>query len=103
MSSFFIFHKLYVNLVLQAQAGIGSTVKVLELMSAYADEKEFTVWETLVGNLGTLSRLLANTDFHDKFKEFAVKIFDKVVESVGWVPQPNESEWRSCDPLLEAI
>ena len=61
-------------LPLQAQAGVGSTVKVLELMSAYADEKEFTVWETLVGNLSTISRLLANTDFHDKFKKFAVKI-----------------------------
>ena len=57
----------------QAQAGVGSTVKVLELLSAYANEKEFTVWETLVGNLG-ISRLLANTDFHDKFKKFAEKI-----------------------------
>ena len=91
------------TLTLQAQAGVGSTVKVLELMSAYADEKEFTVWETLVSNLGTLSHLLANTDFHDKFKEFAVKIFDNIVECVGWVPQPNESKWRSCNPLLEAI
>ena len=80
-------------MTLQAQAGVGSTVKVLELMSAYADEKEFNVWETLVGNLGTLSRLLTNTDFHNKFKEFAVKIFDNVVEHVGWTPHPNESKW----------
>ena len=71
---------------------MGSTVRVLELMSAYADEKEFTVWETLVSNLGTLSRLLANTDFHDKFKKFAVKIFDNVVDRVGWMPQPDESK-----------
>jgi len=48
-------------------------VKVLELLSAYANEK-FTVWEILVGNLGTLSHLLAHTDFHDKFKKFAEKI-----------------------------
>ena len=81
-------------LTLQAQAGVGSTVKVLELISAYADEKEFTVWETLVGNLGNLSRLLSNTDFHEKFKKFAERIFDNVVERVGWEPQPNESE--SC-------
>ena len=31
------------TLTLQVQAGIDSTVKVLELMAAYADEKEFTV------------------------------------------------------------
>ena len=81
------------SMTLQAQAGVGSTVKVLELMSAYADEKEFTVWETLVGNLSTISRLLANTDFHDKFKRFAEKIFDNVVEHVGWLPQPDEGKW----------
>ena len=37
--------------MVQVQAGVGSTVKVLELMSAYAaDEKELTVWETLVSS-----------------------------------------------------
>ena len=75
-------------------------MKVLELMSAYADEKEFTVWETLVGNLGTLSRLLANTDYHDKFKTFAVKIFDNVVDRVGWMPQSDESKWFNKDHMI---
>ena len=83
-------------MILQAQAGVGNTVRVLELMSAYADEKEFTVWETLIGNLSSLSRLLAHTDFHDKFKKFAEKIFHNVVECVGWLPQPDEGK-RSCD------
>ena len=40
---------------------VGNTVRVLELMSAYVDEKEFTVWETLVNNLSILSHLLAHT------------------------------------------
>ena len=80
------------SMTLQAQAGVGSTVKVLKLMSAYPDEKEFTVWETLVGNLSAISRLLANTDFHDKFKRFAEKIIDNVVEHVGWLPQPDEGK-----------
>jgi len=70
----------------QAQAGVGSTVKVLELLSAYANEKEFTVWEMLVGNLGTLSHLLANTDFHDKFKKYAENY---VVGHLGWETQPK--------------
>ena len=84
-------------MTLQAQlAGVGNTVRVLELMSAYADEKElFTVWETLVGNLSNLSHLLAHTDFHDKFKKFAEKIFHNVVEHVGWLPQPGEGK-RTC-------
>ena len=30
-------------LTLHAQAGVGNTVRVLELMSTYADEREFTV------------------------------------------------------------
>ena len=72
-------------MTLQAQAGVVSTVKVLELMSAYPDEKEFTVWETLVDNLSTISCLLANTDFHDKFKRFSEKIFDNVT---CWVVAP---------------
>ena len=76
--------------MLQAQAGVGNTVRVLKLMSAYANEKEFTVWETLVGNLSNLTHLLAHTDFHDKFKKFAEKIFHNVVERVGWLPQPDE-------------
>ena len=82
--------------MLQAQAGVGNTVRVLELMSAYANEKEFTVWETLVGNLSNLSHLLAHTDFHDKFKRFAEKLFHNVAERVGWLPQPDEGK-RSCN------
>ncbi|XP_065888501.1 puromycin-sensitive aminopeptidase-like [Dysidea avara] len=73
-----------------AQAGVGSTVKVLELLSAYANEKEFTVWETLIGSLGTLNRLLSNTDYHDKFKKFAENIFTNIVKELGWEPRPNE-------------
>ena len=80
----------------QAKAGVGSTVKVLELLSAYANEKEFTVWETLVGSLGTLNRLLSNTDYHEKFKKFAESIFTNIVNELGWEPCPDEGMYLCC-------
>ena len=71
-------------------------MKVLELLSAYANEKEFTVWETLVGSLGTLNRLLSNTDYHDKFKKFAENIFTNIVKELSWEPRPNEGMYPCC-------
>ena len=56
---------------LHAQAGVSNTVRVLELMSPYADEKEFTVWETLVG-ITLLTSVICwptLTDFHNNFKK----------------------------------
>lgn len=83
-------------MLLQAQAGVGSTVKVLELLSAYANEKEFTVWKTLVSCLATLNRLISNTDYHDKFKKFAMDIFTNIVDELGWEPHPDEGMYLCC-------
>ena len=50
------------------QAGQASTVDVLELLEAFPNEDQYTVWNRVCSALGKLSQLLAYTDHHDQLK-----------------------------------
>ena len=73
-----------------ARAGIASCVDVLKLTDAFENETNYTVWENLSGNLGSLSILFQHTDFHGNFLAFVRKLFGPVMKRIGWEPKDGE-------------
>ena len=75
---------------MQAQAGDISTVDVLQLLPSYEEETSCTVWQSLIGSLSTIDRLISHTDIYEKFKKFAVKLFKPAGLRLGWDPKEGE-------------
>jgi len=48
--------------VLQARAGLGSSVDVLKVVEGYVNEDNYTVWSDLSVNLKTFAGMLQYTD-----------------------------------------
>ena len=63
-------------------------------MEAFINEPNYTVWSDLSCNLGVLSSLLSNTDFHEEIQEFIRDLFTPVGLSLGWDSKPGEGEGR---------
>lgn len=89
---------------LQAKAGQANTVDVLKVMEAFSNETNYTVWTELATNLGTLSKLLTNTDFGQLFKEFVKTLFTDIYQKLGWTPKDDEGKHNSTyTPTLKAL
>jgi len=74
-----------------AQAGHSSTVQVLELLEAFVDEEEYTVWEKICQVLDNLSQLvLDRTELHGQIKAFSRRLLDGIVGRLGWQSKPEE-------------
>ena len=75
---------------MQAQAGVISTVDVLQLLPSYVNETSCTVWQSLIGSLSTIDHLISHTDSYEKFKNFAVELFEPAGLRLGWDPKEGE-------------
>ena len=75
---------------MQAQAGVISTVDVLQLLPSYVNETSCTVWQSLIGSLSTVDLLISHTDSYEKFKNFAVELFKPAGLRLGWDPKEGE-------------
>ena len=74
-----------------AQAGQASSVQVLELLEAFADEDEYTVWERVCNVLGNFSQLVIdNTELHDQITAFSRRLLRGVFGRLGWDSKPDE-------------
>ena len=97
-------HTNYMCTHTQAHVGIGrNTVDVLKLLKFYMNETSFTVWESVITEVGHTSFLLGYTDFHDLFKKYALSLFESVGAKVGWDPKESDCEPCPCSaatPLL---
>ena len=70
-----------------AQAGHSSTVQVLELLEAFVDEEEYTVWEKICQVLDNLSQLvLDRTELHGQIKAFSRRLLDGIVGRLSNIP-----------------
>ena len=79
------------DLFVLAQAGHASTVQVLELLEAFVDEEEYTVWEKICQVLGNLSQLvLDRTELHGQIKAFSCRLLGGIVSRLGWQSKPEE-------------
>lgn len=57
------------DLFAMVQAGHTGTVEVLKLLTAFEDEKDYTVWSSISNVLSKLGLLLSHTDCEDAFRK----------------------------------
>ena len=75
---------------MQVQAGMTSTVDILQLLPSYVNETSCAVWQSLIGSLSTIDRIISHTGSYEKFKNFAVKLFAPAGLRLGWDPKEAE-------------
>ena len=76
--------------LLQARAGICSTVDVLKVARAFENETNYTVWSDLATNLSDVSVKIQYTDQHDNFKSFIRSLFGNIANKLGWEKKDGE-------------
>lgn len=83
-----------------AQSGHCSTADALRLALAIKNEDEFIVWAEIASNLSAIDNLIFKEDFYEEYKAFCRKIFEPIVNKVGWDKKPGESHTQT---LLRSI
>lgn len=78
-----------------AESGRLRTVEVLELLEAYINEDEYTVWVEIIGGLSHLAKILEDEKFYPRFEEYARGVLNKMIVKVGWSKKPKESHSAS--------
>jgi puromycin-sensitive aminopeptidase len=73
-----------------SQSGHSSTEDALRLLPAYKDEEEYIVWAEIASNLRTINNLIFKENFYEKYRLFCRKIYESIVEKVGWDKKPGE-------------
>jgi len=74
-----------------AKAGYYPTDVFLELASSYSNEENLYVWETLLGRLSAIERLISKESYKEKFKLFANELVGLAAQKLGWEEKPDES------------
>jgi len=76
-------------------------VDALSLITAYVNESDYTVWADLSANLNSFMDLLRHDEScRDSVNAFGRRLYQKIGESVGWDPSPDESV---LTPQLRAL
>nr|XP_003702012.1 PREDICTED: puromycin-sensitive aminopeptidase [Megachile rotundata] len=88
------------DLFAMVQAGHASTVEVLQLMQAFQQEDNYTVWSSIVNSLGKIGVLVSHLDFEDSFMAYGRNLMRDITTKLGWDPKPNESH---LDTLLRSL
>ena len=83
-----------------AGAGKQSTAQALQIASAFANEADFTVWNGLITNLGTVSSIWAEEPCSPRLDAFIRSLLRPVAARLGWESIPGESD---RDALLRAL
>jgi puromycin-sensitive aminopeptidase len=73
------------------KGGKASTVDLLELLDAFYDEDNYTVWNSIISCLGILDRLLSHTEYQPLFHEYSRNLLAKIYSKLGWDPIEGES------------
>lgn len=74
-----------------SQAGLMSASQVLKFVEAFAFEENVTVWKDLLNNLLNLSHLLLNTNYHNEFQSFIIRLLKPISKKLGWDAKEGES------------
>jgi hypothetical protein len=83
-----------------ARSGDLPTSQVLNLIGAYENETEYTIWIQLLGVMMATRNLIFNERYYPQFEEYCRNILVKIGKQVGWDPKPKESE---SETLLRGI
>lgn len=73
-----------------ASAGTLPLSQALALASQYTDETDAGVWGCLIDNLALVGRLFSDTEAKDYFKNYMLKLFNKIGTSIGWEPTEGQ-------------
>jgi len=65
-------------------AGIVPAVQALELVQAYSNEVDYTVWYDLMANLGKFSDVWSNEPNYSDVKKFIRNLFTQIGKKLGW-------------------
>eukprot|EP00824_Muranothrix_gubernata_P001187 TRINITY_DN113_c2_g1_i1.p1 TRINITY_DN113_c2_g1~~TRINITY_DN113_c2_g1_i1.p1 ORF type:complete len:923 (-),score=205.70 TRINITY_DN113_c2_g1_i1:106-2874(-) len=74
-----------------AKGGYLSPDVHLDLLSAFIEETDPTVWTFICSALSDLDALLHNEAYYDHFRMFGRKLLSGIAETVGWDAKDNES------------
>ncbi len=88
------------DILVLSEAGKTSTVQALTAYSSYKDENSYIVWSEIASQLSKLSNLLAEEKEFKLFEKFALSIFKKIGQEVGWDKKPDENHSRT---LLRSV
>lgn len=78
-----------------ARAGALQTDKVLELLATYKNEQKYTAWVQIGVAVGQINHVFKNEKFAPELERFSQKVFDPIVEAVGWEPLDKEDTSKS--------
>lgn len=82
-----------------AKAGYDSTIDVLKLLSAYADEDSSVVWDVIAAGIGSI-RIVMDEEVRDGLKPFVRELVAKQLKRLGWEEKTTDSHF---DLLLRPV
>ncbi len=83
-----------------SESGDISTEIVLEFLTAYKEEDDYTVWLEIAGGLSKLKQLLAKTKSIQNLDRFIIKLFSPIFDKIGWEKIQGEAH---TDTLLRSL
>ncbi|RWS11504.1 Puromycin-sensitive aminopeptidase-like protein [Dinothrombium tinctorium] len=85
------------------KAGKVSTVKLLEMLEAFVDEENFSVWNSISVCANELYYLLSSTDCVELFLAYARNLFSRIHSKLGWDHRANESNILTLTLVIESL
>jgi len=73
-----------------AEGGYIKTNEALELSLAYKDEKEYMVWTEIAYGVNKIYNIIANENFADKYKKYALSLFSPLAEEISFERKEEE-------------
>lgn len=73
-----------------AESGESQTTDALNLLTAYENEDDYTVWVEIIGGLGATKKLLKDSPQYPLFEAFAQRLLIPMAKKVGWTPKKSE-------------
>jgi aminopeptidase N len=67
-----------------AESGQLPTIQALQLVRAYEDENDYTVWVELSLGLNQMDNLFHTEVFYPEYKRYCQKIYKKIAYKLGW-------------------
>lgn len=82
------------------QAGRASTRDYIQLIEAYRNETNYTVWSSITNSLVKLQTLLSHTTVDKQFNEYGIRLYAPIADRLGWDCKAGESH---LDTLLRSL
>lgn len=83
-----------------AEAGIISTIQVLEFLSAYKNEDNYIVLSEIAAGLSRLEQIFGNQNNEEYFNKINIELFKPLFKKLGWDKKIDE---KHTDTLLRSL